>query len=381
MNDKILFVDDEQNLLDGIKRDLYDSYDITTTLSGKEALKILKTEGPYAVVVSDMRMPIMDGATFLALVKESYPESIRIMLTGNTDLGTAIAAVNEGNIFRFINKPCSTETLERVLNAAIKQYHLIHAEKELLENTFQGAINVLVDILALTNPVAFSRAKRIKYFTGKIARFLELEDIWKYEVAAILSQLGCVTIPPVTLEKVYLNQNLDSNELEMLKQYPIIGHDLIVNIPRLEVVAKMITNQQNDLEKSNYINKIEKIPLDVLGAAILRISIDYDTLLSQGLTRGKVLLKLNSNAKQYHPQLLLAIKKIIPPVIEKKVLMVPVKKLSRGMILESDIITKKGVLLAKKGQEITPTMHIMFENYMNQKNIDENILVAVPIDL
>jgi len=302
------------------------------------------------------------------------------MLTGNTDQGTAIQAVNEGNIFRFINKPCDTDTLVKVLHAALEQYHLIHAEKELLENTFQGGIKVLVDILALTNPVAFSRATRIKHYAGKLAYFLKLPDVWKYEVAAMLSQIGCVTIPADVLEKVYINHNLDPNEEEMLRKYPEIGHGLIAHIPRLEIVANMIANQNNDLDEAQRSAGIPELAPDVLGAAILRLAIDYDTLLSQGDTRGAVLQALQNKETCYHPALLQTIRKIIPPVLKKKVMMMDIVNLTKGMILENDVSTKKGLLLAKKGQEITPTMRILFQNHLKQNNIDESVLVAVLLE-
>jgi len=379
MSDKILFVDDEQNLLDGIKRDLFDVYDITTALGGEEGLALIEQGEAFSVIVSDMRMPIMDGATFLAKVKENSPDSIRIMLTGNTDLGTAVSAVNEGNIFRFINKPCNSDTLQLVLNAAIEQYHLIHAEKELLENTFQGGINVLVDILGLTNPVAFSRATRVKYFASKLAQFLKLEDVWKYEVAALLSQIGCVTIPPDVLEKVYLNQGLDPQEKEMLKQYPKVGHDLIAHIPRMETVAKMIAHQNVTLDESEREAEIETLSPNIIGAGILRLSIDYDTLWTQGLTRSEVLEELQKNEAYYHPKLLYLMRKVLPPLMEKKVTMSSILELNNDMALEADVQTKEGILLAKKGQDVTSTMRIMFENHLKQKNIDKRILVSVPI--
>jgi response regulator RpfG family c-di-GMP phosphodiesterase len=381
-NDKILFVDDEQNILEGVRRDLFDtSYNISIALGGEEGLKMCMQEGPYLVVVSDMRMPLMDGVTFLARVKEKHPESIRIMLTGNADLETAIAAVNEGNIFRFMTKPCARETLVKVLDSSLAQYHLLRAEKELLENTFHAAINVLVEMLALTNPVAFSRATRIKYFAGKLAASLNLSDIWQYEVAAMLSQIGCVTIPPDVLEKVYTVQNLSLEEQEMLKKYPSIGHDLIAHIPRLETVARIIAKQQDDFNALDALaNNVGSAP-DIIGAAILRLAIDFDTLLSRGLSRGEIFLELNKNTKAYHPQLVVTIREIMPPAMERKVAMVKVKDLHKGMILERDVKTKQGLLLAKKGQEISSTMCVMFENRLQQHSIDESILVAVPVGL
>ena len=135
MSDKILFVDDEENILQSIKRELRKRFEVFTACGGTEALDVLRKDGPFAVIVSDMRMPVMDGIQLLTTVKDIYPETVRLMLTGNADQETAIEAVNKGAIFRFLNKPCPTPTLAMALALAVRQYRLITAEKELLNKT------------------------------------------------------------------------------------------------------------------------------------------------------------------------------------------------------------------------------------------------------
>src|SRR5829696_4359 len=135
---KILCVDDERNVLEAYQRSLRKEFHIEIATSGAEGLAAVESQGPYAVIVSDMRMPGMDGIRFLAKVKEKAPDSVRIMLTGNADQQTAIEAVNEGNIFRFLTKPCPPETLAKALSAGLQQYWLVVAEKELLEKTLSG---------------------------------------------------------------------------------------------------------------------------------------------------------------------------------------------------------------------------------------------------
>lgn len=376
-HDKILLVDDEERLLDAVRRDLgEEGYAIDTAISGMAGLERLASDGPYAVVVSDMRMPEMDGISFLSKVKEKYPASVRLMLTGNADLHTAIAAVNEGNIFRFLSKPCSSELLMKVLDAALNQYHLQEAERELLEDTFHGGINVMVDILALTNPVAFSRATRIKYLAKELARSLNLKDVWQYEVAALLSQLGCVTIPPHTLEKVYTGQDLTDEEKEMLAENPTIASDLIESIPRLEPVAHMIKNQMQDYTALADTAQQETFHT-AFGAAILRIAIDVDTMLSRGLTRAELFAELKKKPNAYHPDLIDELRRIALPELEKQVKKVHIEELHSQMILAEDVETSYGLLLAKKGQAVTPTMRIMFGNHLKQKSIEESILVAI----
>jgi DNA-binding NtrC family response regulator len=124
MAEKILFVDDEPSVLEGYQRLLRQDFKIDTAVGGKEALEILASSGPYAVLVADMRMPEMDGAQLLGKVMIKFPETIRIMLTGNLDIQTAVRAVNEGSIFRFLTKPCEKETLVSTVNAALVQHRL-----------------------------------------------------------------------------------------------------------------------------------------------------------------------------------------------------------------------------------------------------------------
>src|SRR5258706_15301543 len=131
MAERILLVDDDPNLLDGYRRSLSRDFLMETALGAQLALKLAAENGPYAVIVSDMRMPGMDGVQFLSKIKAQSPDTIRVMLTGNADMDTAVHAINEGSIFRFLNKPCSKETLAKTLTAALVQYRMVIAEKQL----------------------------------------------------------------------------------------------------------------------------------------------------------------------------------------------------------------------------------------------------------
>src|SRR5580700_6052771 len=128
MPDKILFVDDEPPVLDGYKRMLHREFEVDTAVGGEQALTTMRALGPYAVVISDMRMPIMTGAQFLAQVRRTAPETIRMLLTGYTDLDAAMEAVNEGNIFRFLTKPCEKDVLVAAINSGVEQNELIRSE-------------------------------------------------------------------------------------------------------------------------------------------------------------------------------------------------------------------------------------------------------------
>jgi response regulator RpfG family c-di-GMP phosphodiesterase len=154
-------------------------------------------------------MPEMDGARFLARVNEIAPQTVRMVLSGQADLESTIAAVNEGRVFRFLLKPCNSETLFGVIKNGIEQYRLIHAEKHLLENTLNATVKVLCDVLGLINPVAQRRAAQIQRYAESAAAALPmLPHLWQYHLAAMVSQLGCITLPQETLSRAIGGQAL-----------------------------------------------------------------------------------------------------------------------------------------------------------------------------
>jgi len=122
MKDKVLIVDDDAMILAGLKRHLRNQFRIETALSGEEGLKRVEENGPYAVIVSDFSMPGMNGIEFLCRVKETDPDSVRMMLTGSADMSTAIQAVNEGSIFQFHPKPCPADTLGKAIQSGVDAY-------------------------------------------------------------------------------------------------------------------------------------------------------------------------------------------------------------------------------------------------------------------
>src|SRR5690606_22795487 len=134
------------------------------------------------------------------------PDSVLLILTGNADLRTAIDAVNEGDIFRFLEKPCPPQVFVKILSAAVDQYRLKLAERDLLQKTLHGSIKMLTDVLALVNPEAFSTASRITLYVKHVVAELGLKDTWRFEMAAMLSHLGCVVLPTDTLEAVRLGR-------------------------------------------------------------------------------------------------------------------------------------------------------------------------------
>jgi len=206
MINKVLFVDDEPSVLEGYKRMLHREFQVDTAVGGLQGLALIRDDGPYSVVISDMRMPGMNGAQFLSQVRQAAPDTVRMLLTGYTDIDAAMEAVNQGNIFRFLAKPCEKEALIEAINAGVYQYRLVMVEKELLEDTLMGSIKVMTDVLSAASPEAFGRSMRItRYVRHMIAKF-NLSSPWRFETAAMLSQLGCVTLDSEVMQAAFVGE-------------------------------------------------------------------------------------------------------------------------------------------------------------------------------
>ena len=250
MSDKILFVDDDSNLLASFQRQLRNQFTVDISPDGQQGLESITHQGPYATIVSDFRMPGMDGVQFLSRAREVAPDSVRMLLTGYADVQTAIEAVNEGNIFRLLTKPCPPDTLTKALTAGIKQYQLVTAERELLEKTLSGSIKVLSEVLSLVNPEAFGRAARITRYVRQIASKMGLSEVWQFETAAMLSQIGCIILQEETLKKIYRGVELTKEEEQLFNMHPSIASDLIAKIPRMEKIAEIIAYQEKHFDGS-----------------------------------------------------------------------------------------------------------------------------------
>lgn len=376
--EKILIVDDEKNVLEGLKRFLRTKFNILTAESGHLGLQKMEKEGPFAVVVSDMRMPEMNGIQFLAKVSELHPDTVRVMLTGNADLNTAMHAVNEGNIFRFLLKPCEKATIEWALEDAIRQYRLVMAERDLLENTLYGSVRVLSDILELVNPIAFSRTSRIRNYVHQICQHLKIKDTWQYELAAMLSQIGCVAIPSDTLSNIYAEGEVSEKEQQMFKEHPNLGKQLLSQIPRLEKVSEMVLGQQKDLMELGLEGSVMPSDPGILGAQILRIAIDFDNMISQGQSGPQAISRLKNKVNNYHAALLAVLPEIRVAHVAMISKIVDIRSLNDVMILANDLYTRSGSLLAAKGQQMGLSIRRLLRNYVERGEIDEKIRVLVP---
>jgi len=371
MSEKILFVDDEPQLLQAIKRQLRKRFELSVAENGQQALEIIRKKGPFAVVVSDMRMPGMDGLELLTQVKAAYPDTVRMMLTGNADQETAADAVNKGQVFRFLTKPCSTAVMAPALALALRHYKLITAEKELLNETLRGSIGVMSELLTLANATAFSLGPRIKPMVIKLAELMGLYPSWQYEVSACMSQLGCITLPSDIMHKVHAGIDLTTEEWETCRKHPSTAGRMVSQIPRLEKVTEIIINQLTEYQ--DFSDDIEE---DVaLGGQILKVAIEYDLLRQQDIKHSDALDIMRRRKGWYNPVLLDHVARFKPSERKVEIKNVRFRNIVAGMIVDEDVMAKNGTLLIPKDQKITWSIIESLTNFVRHVGIEEPIRV------
>ncbi len=382
MSERILCVDDEASILAAYQRALHKTYTVDVALGGEEALARIATDGPYAVVVADMHMPGMDGVQLLARVSTAAPLTVRMMLTGNSSVTTAIDAVNEGQIFRFLTKPCPAETLAKALEAGVAQYRLLTAERDLLERTLKGAVKVLTDVLSMVNPVSFGRTSRVRRLMGRILDQLPaVPDRWELDVAAMLSQMGCLMVPEATLDKLFRGKPLAGTEARLLAEHARVGHDLVASIPRLESVAAIIADQDTRYDGAGTPSDHPCGDAIPLGARVLKLALDFDTLVTAGTPSARALPVLRGRPGWYDPVLLDALDAALDVDASYAFREVAVEGLTPGMVVAEDVRSSAGLLLIAKGQEITPSLKLRLESLGALRDLRQTLKVLIPPEL
>lgn len=353
MTNKILFVDDEINLLKGVSRRLGMEFDLATALSGEEALAVMEQEGPFAVVVTDMRMPHMNGVQFVAQARQQWPDTVYMMLTGNQDQATASAAVNEGHVFRFLNKPCQGDDLRLAVLAGLRQHELITCEKEILHKTFCGAVGVLTDVLEISHPEIHSRSTEIQRYVDNLRKAMGFEDRWEYKLAAKLSLLGFSLMPEADRACFDEGDQSDIQVTNLLRRAATTGRKIIERIPRLDAVAAMIGRQVE--VDGRLLTPYPTEPQQVIdaGATMLRVALHADCLERQGISAKAGIAEIRKQLPKLADAYADALEEMWRDAQDFCTIEVPVDKLEEGMVLADDVRTADGVILLRKGRRLT----------------------------
>ena len=374
---RVLCVDDETRVVEGLVLHLRKDYEVHTALSGDEGLKTLKKLGGASVVISDMRMPGMDGATFLHHVLTFYPDTTRILLTGEPGRDAAISAVNNARVFRFLTKPCSPDQLRSTVEEGVIQHRMIRAERTILKETLIGCIKALLDVLAIANPVAFGRASRVKRVAMGFAGALKASDFWQLEAAAMLSQIGYLSLPAPLLEKLYYGQPLTPTEQTLASGVPDVALSLLENIPRLDPVVQILAALKWNDEA---LARLGDGTIG-MGTRILGLVLEYDVLNTQGHSVDVAVQTLRRRSPRYTEALIEQFAQFLGAGSGKsEARQIPLKAVQPGMVIMQDIRTQMGTLLVPRGFEVTG-LFLDRSRSFGPELLEELVRVVIPAPL
>ena len=356
-------VDDEQRLLDGLRRTLHGHYTVDFATSGADGLgRIADAPTPYAVVVSDMMMPVMNGAEFLARTREVSADSVQIILSGQADLTSTIAAVNDGNLFRFLTKPCEPDNLTRALDAALHQHRLVMAERELLQRTLDGTVELLTDLMKAASPLAAARSEQLRALVDSVTP----PEAWEPRIAAMLGQVGLLAIPAEVLDHVRAGETLDQEAEALFRSHPKLAYELISRIPRLERVAGWVATQPlSPGEKPPGEVDQDQAPYTAAVAFVVGVEAGGSpTSVAAGLTHYPSKL-IDSLLRAYTTARVRTPRKVTGA------------ELMVGMVVDQDVVTTKGLVLVRGGELLTDSLAIRLRHFAEGVGIIEPVAVLV----
>lgn len=417
--DKILFIDDQVNVLRSLRRLLRrEPYDITVTDSAKEALEHLRT-GAFAVIVSDQRMPLMQGTELLEQARDLAPNTVRIILTGYTDIDAAIEAINKGAVSRFLTKPWKDEELLLALKQAVEHHHLITENQRLqqltqkqneeliglnenlekkveertqqvtqlnqqLEKSFLGSVQIMATLSEMSSPVIGSHAKRVASLCRDVAQKMEIkgQELIQLFVAATLHDIGKVGLDTEALQKS--PQSCTPREQEIIQSHVVRGEAILGKVQNLEQAAKLIRHHHENFDGTGYPDHL--ISTDIpLGSRIIATVNAYDHALNnpgnyRSTTPGSALNRVQSvSGKTFDPEVVNALSDhlAISGLFEQDNLEIEMRlqDLRSGMVLSRELKTARGVLLLQKDSVIQQEQLERIRKFQETDPITEGIFI------
>lgn len=348
---RILCIDDEPQVLESIRLNLRRHFDVHVSSDGRQGMEVLLRDGPFAVVISDLRMPNMGGVEVLSEAARRSPYSVRMMLTGQADLPTAMAAINEGRIFRLLLKPCPPQNLIEAITVAVEHYRQQAEERALAHATLMGSVAALTGTLALSRPAALNRAKRIRDHAVELAAEMRMPDRSGIEVAALLSQLGAVALPPELARKVYEGHELTEREQQAADGVTLIAAKLIASLPRTEDVRRSLETLSVPASGTD---TAQGRRLPTPAARLLRICMDFDMLVSSGLPPMDALCEMSVRDGVYDGDALGKFTQIRRAELSNmEIADVELDALAAGMMLGQELRLPTGHVLAPRGTRVT----------------------------
>ena len=390
----VLLVDDEERLLNGLRRQLRGEFEIVTAVGGERALEILESQSEIAVIVSDMRMPGVTGVEVLEAFSKKSPTTTRIMLTGNAEQDCAVDAINKSHVFGFLNKPCSTGSLIESIESGLAHHRLLVGEKKLMETTLAGSIKLLADVVSLMDPATTLDSRKMGRWAGVLAPHLTGVKRWELDFATMLAPLGRVSVPLDVLLRHSKGESQSAEEQAILSNAPEVGSRLLNNIPRMATVSKAVLYQDKNFDGSGFPNdNTHGAEIPVI-ARVLRILKSLSEISGNSELAATHFDKLLRHEEWFDPELvMLARQHLVAPEtaphesndLEQEEIqqnlqpaLVRTASLSEGQRLAADLYNTDGALLLSEGTILNRMQVDKIRTMLQFNKVGESTAVLVP---
>jgi response regulator RpfG family c-di-GMP phosphodiesterase len=394
-NRKILYIDDEIELLNAFT-DLMrkEKYQIFTLQDSRIIKETLEKEGPFAIVLSDQRMPVYDGVKVLETTQQIFPDTIRVLITGYSDHKDTVRAINIGGINSYISKPWDDDEVKRQIRDWVSQYNLKKHNKyllnlldeenkklnELLDGTVAQTVRILGDLANHVSPYISDLGEKVKTVGNAFLKAmpnLTPQERWEILRAFDLFNLGVALLPP-SLQLAITREGLAAlNNSAIARNHHLLAAGLLKDIPQFSGVAKIIELQAKDFngfgEPINNNIRGEEIPF---GARLMHILIDLVKPGSVNMRGAELLQKMENLPLKYDVKI---IKQILGKNLDTnfttEVKLLSLESLKPGMVLLNDIRSNGGQLLLKANLGLTET----FINILVQWHVRDPIIEPIKV--
>ena len=344
--------------------------------SGKMALLAARSEPPDLILL-DITMPEMNGYEVCEeLKRDTALKDIPVLfISALSETIDKVRAFQAGGV-DYVTKPFQFEEVCARVRTHLELRRSQLELQTLLTKTFVGSLKTMTDILSIVDPVLFDRSNRIKRYVRSMSETLALSPgrAWHYEMAAMLSQIGCVAVPKDILQKKQEGGKLSDEEERAFRMHPGVAADLIGGIPRLETVVAVLKAQLDPI-KGEPLSDVQRADAVLLGSRLLRLAIEYDYLRQSGSNAVAAFQTVQESWRNYSPPLLQALRVIVEREEKETVRVVMVGELRSGMILMENVMTESGLLVLNKSNELSANLLSLLKHYAAQHRIREPIQV------
>jgi DNA-binding response OmpR family regulator len=340
-------------------------YSVRSFPRGRMALEAASKDLPDLILL-DINMPEMNGFEVCERLKaDRRLASIPVIfLSALTDTEDKVKAFGSGGV-DYVTKPFQFEEVQARVETHIQLQRARRAERDLLENTLNGAIRTLAELVHMTGRTLSARAEAIRAVVAHLATALAVEERWQYDLAATLCLIGCVSLPVDVFERAYTGETLSAEEAQMFRAHPESGARLLANIPRLENVAEMIRHQQT-------IGRDASDGISQRGASMLRIALEIERVRPKAVSWKAALMQVRDVLRGFPAEMLLALEDYAPPKASFDIRRLHVHELRALMILEEDVLTKDGnLMISLKGTTLNATLIERIGNFAKSRGIGQ----------